>query len=124
MTTLNRRQARTLSGYVLKLLEYPRWFIDREVDFTDCRFQGRYDSREARCVHCHFGPACRWLNQHREEPTAATPLPELVDALQTAVTYLRSESPATSCHPRRCDCDTCEWLHEAGAFLRTHRHKT
>ena len=21
-------------------------------------------------------------------------------------------------------CDTCEWLHEASAFLRTHRHKT
>lgn len=124
MSTLGGRQARTLSGYVVTLLEYPRWFIDREVDFTDCRFQGRFDPGETRCAHCHFGQACRWLNQNRNEPTTATPLSDLVNALQTAVTYLRSESPETSCHPRRCDCDTCQWLHEASAFLRTHRHRT
>jgi len=124
MTTLTGTQARTLTGYVLRLLEYPRWFIGREVDFTDCRFAGRYQLGETQCAHCRFGPACRWLNLHRDEPTAATPLPELVDALQTAATYLRTESPSTSCHPRRCDCDTCLWLHEAGAFLRAQRHKT
>ncbi len=124
MTTLTGRQARTISGYVLKLLEYPRWFIDREVDFTDCHHQGRFTAGDARCEHCDFGAACRWLNQNRDEPTPATPLPELLNALQTAVRYVREDSAETSCHPRRCDCDACEWLHEASAFLRTHRHRT
>lgn len=124
MTTLTGRRARTLSGYVATLLDYPRWFIDREVDFTDCHLQGRFADADDTCLVCRFGSACRWLNQNRPEPTPDTPLPELVVALQTAVVYVRNERPDTADHTRDCDCDTCHWLHEASAFLRTHRHKT
>jgi len=34
MTTLTGRNARTLSGYVESLLDYPRWIIERDVDFS------------------------------------------------------------------------------------------
>lgn len=124
MTTLRGRQARTISGYVTILLEYPRWFIEREVDFTNCHLQGQFDGQEERCTNCHFGSACRWLHSNRPEPTPDTPLPDLVIALTTAVSYLRQETPALEDHDRGCDCDTCAWLREASAFLRTHRHKT
>ena len=124
MTTLTGRHVRTISGYVATLLAYPRWFIDREVDFTNCHLQGVFDEEDTVCTACHFGSACRWLSLHRLEPTVDTPLPDLVDALQTAVAYVRKECPDATGHPRECNCDTCEWLHEASAFLRTHRHKT
>ena len=35
MTTLTGRNTRTIVGYVITLLDYPRWVIEREVDFTD-----------------------------------------------------------------------------------------
>ncbi len=124
MTTLTGRQLRTISGYIATLLDYPRWFIDREVDFTDCHLKGRFAPHDRCCEDCRFGSACRWLNQNRLEPTPETPLPDLVDALRTAVSYVRREYSDSADHARDCDCDTCEWLREASAFLRTHRHKT
>ncbi len=124
MTTLTGRQVRTISGYVATLLDYPRWFIDREVDFTDCHLKGRFEPEDRCCAGCRFGSACCWLNQNRLEPGPDTPLPDLVSALRTAAAYVRSESQETADHARGCDCDTCEWLREASAFLRTHRHKT
>lgn len=108
----------------MTLLEYPRWLIEREVDFTDCHLGGNFDARDERCRHCHFGEACNWLNLNRSEPTPSTPLPELLQALNTAVSYVRDDARRAPKHDRQCDCDTCEWLHEATNFLRTHRHKT
>lgn len=108
----------------MTLLAYPRWFIEREVDFTHCHLQGRLDPDDGQCAECRFGTACRWLNQNGSEPKPDSPLPDLVEALAAAAAYVRAESPEGADHPRDCDCDTCEWLHEASAFLRTHRHKT
>ncbi|MCO4810991.1 MAG: hypothetical protein KC572_05270 [Gammaproteobacteria bacterium] len=124
MTRLTGRQVRTISGYVATLLDYPRWFIEREVDFTNCHLQGRFEQDDRCCADCRFGSACRWLNRNRREPTPDTPLPDLLAALQAAVAYVHRECSDTADHDRDCDCDTCEWLHEANAFLRTHRHKT
>lgn len=124
MNTLGGRQARTITGYIATLLEYPRWCIEREVDFSDCHLQGDFDAGEPRCTECQFGKACCWLQQNGREPLPDTPLKDLITALETAVLYLRSDSRETADHARRCDCDTCEWLREANAFIRTHRHKT
>ncbi len=124
MTTLTGTNTRTITGYIVTLLEYPRWLIEREVDFTDCHLGGNFESGDERCRHCYFGEACNWLNLNRSKPTLNTPLPDLLHALNTAVTYIRDDAPGTPKHDRRCDCDTCIWLHEATNFLRTHRHKT
>ena len=124
MNTLSGRQARTITGYIATLLDYPRWYIEREVDFSNCHLQGDFDGGDQRCSDCRFGRACYWLKLNGREPALDTPLAELVEALQTAVTYLRRDSCDSADHDRHCACDTCDWLREASAFLRTHRHKT
>ena len=124
MTTLTGTSTRTITGYIVTLLEYPRWLIEREVDFTNCHLGGSFDAEDKRCGDCHFGEACDWLNTNRSEPTLSSPLPDLLLALQTAIEYVRGDARSAPAHDRDCDCDTCAWLHEATNFLRTHRHKT
>lgn len=123
MSTLTGTSTRTITGYVVTLLEYPRWLIDRDVDFTKCHLHGDFDSADAVCISCEFGRACRWLRTNRNEPSLSTPLSELIGALQTAADYVRRDHGAASEHDRLCDCDTCVWLREASNFLRSHRHR-
>lgn len=124
MSTLTGASTRTITGYLVTMLDYPRWLIGRNVDFTHCHLRGEYDAGDAVCVQCRFGDACRWLARNRDEPSLRTPLPDLVAALQAAADYVRRDVAADARHDRHCDCDTCEWLREASDFLRTHRHKT
>ena len=123
MPSLTGRSTRTLTGYVVTLLEYPRWVIERDVDFTDCHLHGSYEVEDTRCVACQFGAACCWLNVNRATPSPNAPLDELVQALRTAVDYLRASISADPRHARHCECETCQWLHEANGFLRMQRHK-
>ena len=123
MTTLTGANTRTITGYLVTLLEYPRLLIDRDVDFTDCHLQGDFDNDDAICISCEFGRACRWLKKNRDEPSLSTPLPELVTALRTAADYVRLEHNASGEHEQMCDCDTCNWLQDASNFLRSHRHR-
>lgn len=124
MTTLTGRNSRTIVGYVATLLDYPRWFIEREVDFTDCHLAGKFHGNDTQCATCHFGTACNWLNANRSMPTGAAPLDELLQALRTSVEFLRLAQAETGSHLAGCECDTCQWLHEATGFLRQHRHRT
>lgn len=112
---------RTITGYAKVLLDYPRWIIEREVDFTNCHYQGRFEPSDTRCTTCQFGDACRWLNLKHPAPSITDPLPELLSALDTAVTYLRTPEREHMAHDRHCDCDTCTWLRDAKSFLRQHR---
>ena len=118
MNTLTGRSTRTITGYVTKLLEYPRWFIERDVDFTDCRHSGCYDQDDSECVNCHFGTACQWLNQDRSPDMEHGSAEELVAALETAVDYVQSRNR----HDRSCHCDKCSWLREARRFLHHPHH--
>jgi hypothetical protein len=123
MTTLTGTRTRTITGYVVTLLEYPRWLIARDVDFTDCHLRGDFDADDDTCRRCKFGSACRWLSTNGNEPTMDTPLDDLVDALRTAADYVRRERSPGEPHGRDCNCDTCQWLHDASNFLRAHRHR-
>lgn len=124
MPTLTGQNTRTISGYIVTLLEFPRWVIERDVDFTECHLSGGFDEQDSQCVSCQFGRACCWLNRHRASPSPGAPLDDLIDALQTAVEYLRGSGIGQDAHQPDCECDTCEWLREARGFLRTHRHHT
>jgi hypothetical protein len=123
MSTLTGASTRTITGYLVTLLEYPRWLIDRDVDFSECHLHGDFDGNDAVCISCEFGRACRWLRKNQGEPSLSTPLSELVAALQTAADYVRRDHGAGGQHDRYCDCDTCVWLREASNFLRSHRHR-
>ena len=123
MPTLTGQNTRTLTGYVVTLLDYPRWVIEREVDFTNCHLGGGFDENDNQCASCHFGEACRWLNMNRSAPSSDMSLDELLQALNTAVDYLRSPSDGKSAHRDDCECDTCNWVRAAMGFLRTHRRR-
>lgn len=123
MGTLTGLNSRTITGHLVTLLEYPRWLIDRDVDFTDCHLSGDYEAGDSTCVDCDFGRACRWLAANRDVPTLESPLEELIEALTTAADYVRRAHGAAAGHDRRCDCDTCGWLREANNFLRARRHR-
>ena len=123
MITLTGASTRTITGYLVTLLEYPRWLIARDVDFTECHLHGDYDANDDICKRCEFGSACRWLSANREPPTADTPLDDLLHALRTATEYVRRERGSGESHGIDCDCDNCQWLQEAKNFLRAHRHR-
>ncbi len=115
---------RTITGYARVLLDFPRYVIERDVDFTDCHLGGHYDQSDGRCASCDFGEACVWLNANAEPPPAADALPQLLAALDTAVNYLHARRrDDEEIHGRGCPCDACEWLREAKSFLRLHRHR-
>ena len=114
MAAQTSRNSRTITAYLAKLLEYPRWFIEREVDFTHCSQQGVFDAAVEDCANCPFGAGCVWLNQHRTPSAANAPFDELVTALDAAVLYVQTAAR----HARGCRCATCAWLRDARRFLR------
>jgi hypothetical protein len=120
MTTLTGRNARTLSGYVDSLLDYPRWIIERDVDFTACRHQGSYAESDESCGSCRFGEACYWLKLSHAPASQNDPLPQLLNALATAANYLSATYSEN--HEPGCQCETCLWLRQARRFLRSHGH--
>ena len=109
-------KTRTLRAYVLGLLNYPRWVIEHEVDFTGCPYDSHYNVFLAECTNCQFGPGCRWLDQHRTPEIANAPLDGLIEALGTAVEYLQSTHSAEGDYYD----ETRAWLREARRFLRSH----
>jgi hypothetical protein len=109
-------KTRTLTGYITELLEYPRWVIEREVDFSNCRYGSHYNDFIEECRECEFGRACRWLDQNRSRSLDDATVEQLTEALEAAVQYLR----ATHRHQKTCYCKTCRWLREARHFKRSH----
>ena len=63
MPTLTGQNTRTITGYVVTLLDYPRWIIEREVDFTSCHLSGGFYENDGQCSSCRFGEACHWLRE-------------------------------------------------------------
>lgn len=110
-------KTRTLKAYATKLLQYPRFIIQREVDFTGCPLNGHYNEFLPKCVNCQFGRACRWLDKQRTPDTTDATLDELVEALGGAIEYLQSTE-----HQRDDEYEeTRAWLREARQFLKSRR---
>lgn len=121
MTTHTSRNARTLTGYVETLLDYPRWIIERDVDFTDCHHQGNYTASAEVCATCLFGDACSWLRLTREPASPDDPLSSLMNALSRAADYLQANYSKD--HTRGCGCENCLWLRQVRRFLHSQEHK-
>ena len=113
---LQTNKTRTLTGYIADLLEYPRWVLEREVDFSSCRYGSHYNAFIEECRECEFGAACRWLDQHRSRSLEEASIDELCEALEAAVEYLRKSHR----HKKSCYCKTCRWLREARVVRRSH----
>ena len=117
MTTQTGSHSRTISGYLMHLLEYPRWLIECEVDFTHCPHHGHFEEGVEACDACIFGKGCKWLSHYASGSIEDAPLTELVDALASAVEYV--EGRRQSEHPRDCGCNECTWLKASRRFLRS-----
>ena len=117
MGTLTGSRTRTITGHIAHLLDYPKWLIERDVDFTHCHFDGQYDDSIASCRNCRFSAGCHWLVDIRDIDTSRADLDELTAALTGAVRYIaeRSNEP----HPGQCDCEQCDWLNSARRLLRS-----
>lgn len=109
------KKTRTITGYVTDLLEYPRWFLEREVDFTSCRYGSHYNAFIKECTECQFGTACHWLDQHRSRALEEASVEQLTEALEVAIEYLGKSHR----HNKTCYCKTCRWLREARVFKRS-----
>ena len=114
MTTETTGNTRTLNAYAIELLRFPRYYIERQVDFTECRNDGQYDVSAAQCVDCQFGPACRWLDQHRTSLADNPPLDQLTDAIESATYYLQKSTQQLGAN----DAEVLSWIREARRFLR------
>ena len=114
MATLNN-QTRTITGYIADLLEYPRWVLEREVDFSECRYSGHFNGFMKECATCEFGAACHWLDQHRSSTLEDASVEQLSGALEVSIEYLR----ASHQHKKPCYCKPCRWLREARHFTRS-----
>jgi hypothetical protein len=108
---------RTLKAYAADLLQYPRWVIERDVDFTGCRHGAHYNEFLSECTECQFGPACRWLDQHRTPKTDDASLDELVEAIESAAEYLQLKIR----HRGANDAESLKWIREARRFLGSRR---
>lgn len=117
VTTQSGSHSRTITGYLVHLLQYPRWLIECDIDFTNCIHHGHYDDSVGECDICIFGKGCKWLNRYTTTEIGEAPLSELVDALECAVDYVAGRPEEQ--HPHDCVCDNCEWLRRSRAFLRS-----
>lgn len=122
MTTRTGHNARTITSYVESLLDYPRWIIERDVDFTHCQFHGTYTETVEQCTSCQFGEACRWLNVAPRLAPQDDALPDLINALTAAADYLQRTHAEN--HESGCHCETCDWQRKTRQFLHSRRHST
>ncbi len=114
MTTETTSNTRTLKAYAIELLRFPRWHIEREVDFTNCRYDAHYDGAVPECTSCQFGPACKWLDRHRTSLADDSPLDELVAAIDSAAHYLQQTTQQRGAN----NAEVLAWVREARRFLR------
>jgi len=117
MTPGTTANTRTLRAYASDLLEYARWILERDVDFTDCRQRGHYDATVSECKECRFGEACRWLDQHRTPSTEDASLDDLVAAIESACEYLQSEKQRSDAN----DPELHNWIHKTHRFLKARK---
>ena len=74
VTQQSGSHSRTITGYLAHLLEYPRWLMECDVDFTQCPYHGRYDNFVAECDTCIYGKACKWLSSYTTSAIKKAPL--------------------------------------------------
>ncbi len=113
MTTETTSNTRTLKAYAIELLKFPRWYIEREVDFTNCRHGGRYDESLEECRECRFGPACHWLDVHRTSLSSDVPLDELIEAIESGAQYMQLTAQKRGGN----STEVLAWIREARRFL-------
>ena len=109
-------KTRTLEAYASDLLQYPCWIIEREVDFTDCRYDGHYNAYLPD-GQLRVQSRLSLLDKQRAPDIGAAPLNDLIEALGGAVEYLESTSRQQEIDSE----DMRAWIRGARRFLQSRR---
>ena len=100
---------------LIDLLSFPSQLIEEELeDLTeDCPHELRFASEDKKCLACDFEDECQWLSRNDDfSPLQLRSIPELADALETAIAYVRGDVIAWG-HDSGCTCQVCNWLSKA-----------
>jgi len=106
----------------IEALTYPRMLMTAHIDIETCPMHGYFDKTLDACLVCEKGTECLWLNSHDEfSVLARKPIEALFEAFTFSIDYIDAYITRENHNPRRCACDTCDWLREARHLVREYK---
>jgi hypothetical protein len=95
---------------LLPLFDFPRRRILQSMDVYHCPHAVFYNQRDERCITCHQGEECLWMNRNDALISLERkPINELKQQLLIAVDYIDANLTPHHLSRRDCDCDNCNW---------------
>lgn len=99
---------------VIRMLDYPRSLLRRNVELHDCPHAGQFADTDARCRLCEFTMECHWLCQNDEfVALGEKSIDKIVEALSFALGYVDAETTKWGHRHQNCRCEACTWLRNA-----------
>jgi hypothetical protein len=103
-----------LKTAVIRMLDYPRSLVRRNVELHDCPHAGQFADTDARCRLCEFTMECHWLCQNDEfVALGEKSIDKIVEALSFALGYVDAETTIWGHRRQICRCEACIWLRSA-----------
>ncbi|MBT1444214.1 hypothetical protein KJI95_06700 [Shewanella sp. JM162201] len=111
MTAQNREK-------LIELFEFARKRIIQSMELRHCPHAGFYNSVDERCLYCHQGMECIWMN-HNDELVALEQKSDedLKQQLLIAVDFVDSNLSPYHLTRRKCQCENCQWLKQVNEVL-------
>lgn len=99
---------------IIDMLAFPRQIIRGHVPLETCEHAGNFSPSATNCLVCEARVECEWL-YHNDESVALTekPLDVVVDALGSAMLYVRACVSRAGHNLLVCRCEACDWLRHA-----------
>ncbi|MDR8525216.1 hypothetical protein [Shewanella fidelis] len=103
---------------LIELLEYPRRRILQSMELRYCPHAGFYNPTDMKCINCHQGMECTWMN-HNDETIAVErkTVEDLKQQLLVAVDFIDSSLTPHHLSRRNCECENCIWLRKVQQAL-------
>ncbi|BDY03327.1 MULTISPECIES: hypothetical protein [Ferrimonas] len=103
---------------LVELLNYPRNKMRDNMDVRFCPHAVFYNPVDERCIYCHQGMECKWLN-HNDELVAVErkSMKEFRRELTLACDYVEAQLTPAHLSRRACSCDNCKWLERVRVVL-------
>jgi hypothetical protein len=109
---------------IIEALTYPRLLMTSTIDIDNCPMHGYFDKTLDACLVCDKSNECLWLNNHDEfSVLARKPVEALYEAFSFSIDYVGAYVARQHHNPRRCACDTCDWLRDARHLVREYKRQ-
>lgn len=105
---------------IIALLAYPRKRLGAFVGLEDCTHDGFLDASDPSCGDCRYLPECQWLYSNDEfADLGVKPIEKLIEALDFATELIEAQMMCSDHSSKNCTCESCSWVREARALLKT-----